>query len=240
MQAIPPRVERALDCRHGRSHAGAVERFDRRPAPPGQDVPLADQARDARIAMSRLREQIDAPVGLWGFSQGAWAAALAATDDRTTAFLITVSASGVSPACQMRYGTREQVRRAGFPTAELDVLRETYERYLRGELDRGAAQRVVDQAATHPWFDLAWVPRHLPDPGSWPDMDFDPRDAVARVQCPVLAFWASADEWVPLERSIARWRPAGALTTVRLPDATHEPSPGALYERELCRFLAAI
>jgi predicted alpha/beta-hydrolase family hydrolase len=54
-----------------------------------------------------------------------------------------------------RYGTREQVRRAGFATAELDVLRETYEQHLRGELDRGAAQSVVDDAATRPWFDLA-------------------------------------------------------------------------------------
>jgi pimeloyl-ACP methyl ester carboxylesterase len=218
----------------------AVERFDRRPAPQGRNVALADQARDARLAMERLRDQTGARVGVWGFSQGAWAAALAAADDPATAFLITVSASGVSPARQMRYGTREQLRRAGFATAELDVLRDTYERYLRGDLDRVAAQTVVDAAATRPWFELAWVPRDLPEPGCWPDMDFDPRDAITRVHCPVLAFWSTADEWVPLEPSIARWHPAGALTTVRLPDTTHEPSPAALYERELCRFLDAI
>src|SRR4051794_8279698 len=223
-----------------RARGIAVNRFDRRPASPGRDVPLPEQASDAQAAMARLRDQAHARVGVWGFSQGAWAAALAAADDQATAFLITVSASGVSPACQMRYGTREQLRRAGFATAELDVLRETYEQYLRGELDRGAAQTVVDHAATRPWFDLAWVPRYLPDAGSWPDMDFDPGEAISRVRCPVLAFWSWADEWVPLERSIARWRPAGALTTVRLPDATHEPSPSALYERELCRFLDAI
>lgn len=68
-------------------------------------------------------------------------------------------------------------------------------------------------------------------------MDFDPREPLARVRCPALAFWPAADEWVPIERSIARWRPAGPLTTVRLPDTTHEPSPSPLYERELCRFL---
>jgi pimeloyl-ACP methyl ester carboxylesterase len=218
----------------------AVERSDRRPAPPGRDVPLADQASDALVAMGRIRQQTGARVGVWGFSQGAWAAALAAADDQATAFLITVSASGVSPACQMRYGTRDQLRRRGFATAELDVLRETYEQYLRGELGRDAAQTVVDAAATRPWFDLAWVPRSLPEAGSWPDMDFDPRKAISRVQCPILAFWSSTDEWIPLERSVARWRPPGALTTVRLPDAAHEPSPGALYERELCRFLDAI
>jgi alpha/beta superfamily hydrolase len=88
-----------------------VFRLDRRAAPPGSDVPLGEQARDARTAMARLREQTRAPVGVWGFSQGAWAAALAAADDPQTAFLVTVSASGVSPACQMRYGTCEQLSR---------------------------------------------------------------------------------------------------------------------------------
>jgi pimeloyl-ACP methyl ester carboxylesterase len=190
--------------------------------------------------MARLRDRGHARVGVWGFSQGAWAAALAAAQDPATAFLITVAASGVSPAVQMRYGTREQLRRAGHETAELDVLRETYERYLRGELDRDAAQAVVDRAAARPWFDLAWVPRQLPDPGSWPDMDFDPHAVIARVRCPVLAFWSAVDEWVPVDRSIARWRPAGPLRVIRLPDTTHEPSPGPIYERELCRFLDAI
>ena len=190
--------------------------------------------------MARLRTQTRAPVGVWGFSQGAWAAALAAADDPETAFLITVSASGVSPAEQMRYGTCEELHRRGFDTQELESLRETYDRYLRGELERAAAQAVVDRAAHEPWFDLAWVPRRLPAPGAWPDMDFDPSTALARVNCPALAFWSSVDEWVPIGESIARWRPAGPLTVVRLPDTTHEPSPSPIYERELLRFLDRI
>lgn len=218
----------------------AVLRFDRRPAPPGNDVPLAEQAHDARAAMARLRAVTHAPVGLWGFSQGAWAAALAAAEDRETAFVVTVSASGVSPARQMRYGAREQLRRRGYDTGELDSLRETFERYLRGEVEREAAQAVVEHAAEQPWFDFAWVPRRLPAPGAWPDMDFDPGTAIARVRCPVLAFWSSADEWIPIDESIARWRPAGPLTVVRLPDTTHEPSPSPTYERALCRFLDAL
>jgi len=217
-----------------------VDRYDRRAAAPGRDVPLADQAADARAAMARLRDRYHVQVGLWGFSQGAWAAALAASEDQATAFLITVAACGVSPALQMRYGTREQLRRAGYETAELDVLRETYERYVRGELNRDEAQTVVDRAATRPWFDHAWVPRQLPQAGSWPDMDFDPQEVIARVRCPVLAIWSAMDEWVPVDESIARWHPAGPLTVVKLPDTTHEPSPSPLYESEICRFLDAI
>jgi pimeloyl-ACP methyl ester carboxylesterase len=119
----------------------------------------------------------------------------------------------------------------------VQVLRETYEGYLRGDIERGAAQALVDRAAERPWFELAWVPRELPAPGSWPDMDFDPRAAIARVRCPVLAFWSAVDEWVPIDESVARWQPAGPLTVVRLPDATHELTPGPAYERALCRFL---
>jgi pimeloyl-ACP methyl ester carboxylesterase len=222
------------------AHGIAVLRFNRRSASAGRDVPLADQASDARSAMAQLRAQARTRVGLWGFSQGAWAAALAAAEDPGTAFLVTVSASGVSPARQMRYGTAVQVRRAGFATGRLESLRETYERCLRGEIGRETAQAVVDRAAREPWFDLASVPRRLGPSGSWPDMDFDPGPVIARVRCPVLAFWTSADEWVPIDESIARWRPAGPLTVVRLPDPRHEPSPSPIYKRELCRFLEAL
>lgn len=173
----------------------AVLRFDRRPASPGRDVPLADQAHDARLAMRQLRGQTGARVGVWGFSQGAWAAALAAAEDVETAFLITVSACGVSPAEQMRYGTREHVRRAGFATDELDRLRASYEGYLRGEIDRAVAQASVDELVNRPWFELACVPRDLPEPGSWPDMDFQPRAVLERVRCPALGFWTTEDEY---------------------------------------------
>src|SRR3954452_10038065 len=46
------------------------------------DVPLAEQAGDARAAMARIRERTKARVGVWGSSQGAWAAALAAARSR--------------------------------------------------------------------------------------------------------------------------------------------------------------
>src|SRR6185503_2817746 len=56
----------------------AVARFDRR----GDDVPLDLQVQDAMRVVDELaaRPDIDAErVGLWGFSQGAWVAPLAAS-----------------------------------------------------------------------------------------------------------------------------------------------------------------
>src|ERR1700751_5692208 len=57
----------------------AVLRFDRRSSPTSEDVPFPVQAEDALAALHALRAEVgDVPLGLWAWSQGAWAAALAA------------------------------------------------------------------------------------------------------------------------------------------------------------------
>lgn len=219
-------------------HGVAVLRFNRRPAHHDLDVPLATQARDALAALRTLRahpDMRDAPIGLWGFSQGAWAAPLAAVDSPETAFLVLVASTGVSPAAQMRYGAAEQLRRAGFggdALAELAELRAACETYLRGRADRAVTQALVDRLATRPWFPLAYIPRELPPPGVWTDMDFDPEPVFARIQCPVLLFYGEDDEWTPVEASNNAWRRAAArggnpdVTVVRLPNTSHHPTLG--------------
>ncbi|WFE40252.1 alpha/beta hydrolase [Micromonospora sp. WMMD998] len=152
----------------------AALRFDRRPRVDGHDVPLADQADDAAAAVTELRRHVGAaPVGLWGFSQGSWAAAFTATRHPVD-FLVQVGCSGVSPAAQMRYGTAEQLRRHGYgpdDLAELARLRGVAEGFLRGDVPRPTAQADVDAAAQRPWFPLAFLPRELPEaPGTWADM----------------------------------------------------------------------
>ncbi|MFC0504052.1 alpha/beta hydrolase family protein [Micromonospora costi] len=213
----------------------AVLRFDRRPRRDGQDVPLTRQADDAAAAVACLRRYVgDAPIGLWGWSQGAWAAPLtAARNPDQVAFLILVSSSGVSPAAQMRYGTAEQLRRHGFTEADIAELldvRAAMEDYQRGRLDRDVAQRVVDGVAGRAWFPLAWVPRQLaPHPGTWADMDVDPESMFAQVSCPVLLFYGATDAWVPVDASIAAWRRATAaagtpVSVCRLAGCDHLPT----------------
>ena len=93
----------------------AVLRYDRREAPPGRDVPYELQAEDLAHGLAALAEVTGpVPTGLWGFSQGAWVALLTAARRADIAFLVLVGCSAVSPARQMRYGTAEQLRRAGF------------------------------------------------------------------------------------------------------------------------------
>jgi pimeloyl-ACP methyl ester carboxylesterase len=212
----------------------AVLRYDRRPST--DDVPFALQSGDALAALRLLSSQpglAHVPIGLWGFSQGAWAAATAAAHSDEIAFLVLVSSAGMSPALQMRYGTARQLLQAGYgdeALQELAELRSTFEGYLRGQQGVGAAQAVVDRFATRPWFPLFYVPRTLPEPGSWHDMDFDPEPVFAQIHCPVLLFHGEDDDWVPIDESIAAWQRAATsadnqdVTIVRLSGTTHLPT----------------
>lgn len=217
----------------------AVLRFDRRESPSGEDVPLAVQAEDALEALDALRSEVGGvPLGLWAWSQGAWAAALAASCSAEVAFLILVAACGVSPAAQMRYGTAEQLRRNGHDDeealAELLELRLAFEAAVRDPSRIDASRAVVDRYADRPWFPLAHVPRTLDPPAGWPDMDFDPAPILARVRCPVLLFYGEQDAWTPIEPSIAAWERSGNpdLTVVRLAGTDHAPTLGGVHERD--------
>ncbi len=211
----------------------AVLRFDRRPYRDDSDVPLALQAKDGLAMLHELRQGpgvSNAPLGLWGFSQGAWAAPLAASiAPDTVAFLTLIASTGVSPARQMRYGTAEQLRRAGYGDEALTMLanlRATYEDYLRGHAERARTQALIDRMAGQPWFSLTYVPRELPEPGAWEDMDFDPEPIFAGVRCPTLLFYGEDDEWTPADESFQVWRRAatGDITIKRLPGASHHPT----------------
>lgn len=209
----------------------AVLRYDRRDADGSRDVPYLQQVDDLSTGLRVLKDAVgDVPIGLWGFSQGAWVALLAAAANPALAFLVLVGCSAVSPARQMRFGTAEQLRRAGYgieQTIELDRLRSALEQYQRGQLSRAEAQAVVDEFAQRPWFHLSWVPAALPAEPSWEDMDFEPVDAISRVRCPVLAFYGD-DEWVPVEESVRIWRdsfrPSDQLTIRRLAGTEHHPT----------------
>ena len=216
----------------------AVLSFDRRPGrTPEEDTPLDEQADDALTAVEFLRATIKAPVGLFGYSQGAWSASLAASRDPTVAFLATLGCSGVSPAEQMRFHTDELLRRAGFDEpdrARVRELRLAVEAILRGGGDRTAGAALLGSAVDQPWFDLAYLDRELPMPDdAWPDMDYDPEPAFEKVTCPVLLIYGDDEETVPAAASERVWRRATRtsgnqrLTVVTIPDCGHFPAPGA-------------
>jgi hypothetical protein len=215
----------------------AVLSYDRRPAADGDgDTSLSVQADDALAAASYLRERLGVPVGLYGFSQGAWAATLAASLDLDLPFLAVLGCSGVSPAEQMRFYTDELLRRAGHGPDErsrLRRLRLEVEELLRGRGDRATASALLAAAREEPWYGLAYLPDELPGPeDSWADMDHDPVPVLERVTCPTLALYGADEECVPGPASIAAWRRAAevsgnaAVTLAELPGCGHFPAPG--------------
>lgn len=213
-------------------HGVAVLLHDRRPATDSlQDVPLQVQAQDAEAVAAALRHVVGGvPVGFWGWSQGAWAAALAAAGTDDPAFLVLVGSAGVTPAEQMRWATCRHVREQGYgeaAVARLSRARFTYEAALRGDARSADAQTALQGIAGEPWCHLAWLPDRFDGVGAWADMDFDPAPLLARTSCPVLAVWGEDDEWVPVDASEAALRGAvgDRLTVVRLPGARHGPDP---------------
>lgn len=205
----------------------AVLRFDRRP---GAEDRFDVQCKDALAMVDVLqnRPEIDsARIGLWGYSQGAWVAPLAASRSEAIAFVIVVAACGVSPAEQMRYGTAVHLRRNGHGEPEIARMlgaRSAWESFERGVMIRSAAQDVIAEVTREPWFPLAFIPLQLPPrPGHWPTMDFDPAPVLGAVRVPVLAFFGETDEWVPVDASVAAWERAGIpdLTIVRLAGVGH-------------------
>jgi uncharacterized protein len=213
----------------------ALLRYDRRPAENDGDVPFSRQASDAVAAVRVLRRYVgEHPVGLWGFSQGAWAAPVAAAIyPADVALLVLVSSCGVSPAKQMRIGCDKQLTLHGYgdaDRAQLTTLRVAFEQYLRGDRDRVSTQALVDEAVGRAWFPLSYVPRVLPAAGAWADMDFDPEPVFAGVSCPVLVFYGETDAWMPIEESADAWRRTGDasgnrdITVVRLAGCDHLPT----------------
>jgi len=215
----------------------AVLSYDRRAATDGGDTPLEAQAEDALAAVEALRTEIDAPVGLFGFSQGAWAAALAASRSPHLAFLALVGCCGVSPAVQMRFYTDELLRRAGYDDEDrtrLRAARLAVEDVLRGYGDRRAAAELLATAAAQPWFPMAYLGPELPAPEErWHDMDYDPEPTFARVTCPILLVYGADEECVPATASKLAWRRGAAisgnadLTVVDLPGCGHFPAAAA-------------
>jgi pimeloyl-ACP methyl ester carboxylesterase len=201
-------------------------------------VPWDDQVADAMTVVREIgaRPEIDrARVGLWGFSQGAWIAPLAASRSREIAFLVLLASTGVSPAEQMLYGTAKHARLAGFSEQAVQRIvaaRRAVDEFRRGKGSADEAQRAVDSIKTEPWFEHAYLPADVSSLGPWPDMDLEPWAIFAGVHVPTLLFYGDDDEWSPIDESIAAWeraaRTAGNsdVTVVRLPGTGHLPTRG--------------
>jgi dienelactone hydrolase len=205
------------------------------------DMDFAVLAADSRAAHRTLaaRPDIDATrVGLWGFSNGAWVAGLAASGLPDVAFLLVTGAAGVTPADAEAYRRTADLRAQGIAETTL-VAVERWWRIFFAYLSAGdwdpawdaelgpLAATIGADTALHalpvPEFVranpvLASVPRTAAlEPGERdimagrvPSMAFDPIPTLARLRCPVLILLGSGDANLPVAPSLARFEPLAA------------------------------
>src|SRR5471030_1972594 len=126
------------------------------------------------------------PVGLWGFSQGEWAAPVAAASRPAggvarPGFLVR-SNSGATDAHRLRQAAdaaRIRRWRAGLACHPEGRVQEVPARRSGSGLDAGL-RGCSRWSSLVP---LSYVPPVLPDAGAWADMDFDPGPVFAGVSC---------------------------------------------------------
>ena len=207
---------------------------------PEQDIfAFADDAVAACEAVRGLPEVDPARVGLWGYSNGAWVAARAASRLPDCAFLVLTGAAGVSPAASEVFRRVEDLRSQGIDGPVLEAVRRAWQIIFdyvsRGEwahhwdAELAALRAIIEadpklQALPIPEMvrarpELDSVPRfdspmlaNLREAakGANPDMGFDPIPALQQVTCPILAVLAEFDANVPMAESVARFAEVAA------------------------------
>lgn len=175
---------------------------------------FSELADDAAAAVRYLRARPDAVdprrIGLWGLSQGAWIAPLAAERIDGVAFLVLVSGGGVTPALQELYDDEVRLRARGYSTAEIATamaLLKLANAYTRSQSDADWERFQVElaKAREERWFsELDRFPITLPrESPAWvdPDLDYNPVPLLERLRVPVLVVLGEKDQFTPVEQT---------------------------------------
>lgn len=173
---------------------------------------LADDAI-AAVRMVAADPRIDARrVGIWGLSQGGWLSLLAASRSQDVAFAVSASAPIITPDKQMIFLAANILRVNGYTQTEINqaiATRKAVDDYMRGKIDRVAAQRVVDAATAKPWFKLIYLSGTVADreTSRWRrEIEHDPAKTLKDVKVPVLMIYGSSDPVVPVAASVEHLR----------------------------------
>ncbi len=165
-------------------------------------VPFRTTAGDAAAAAETLVHRFDVNpdwIGIWGLSQGAWIAPLAARENDAIGFLVLVGAPGTSPARQEIQRVRARARAEGLPAEEVEAAGRFLElsfAYGGTGLGWDAYAAARRSAEGKPWLRWVWSPE---EPGfdhfGWGRMNghHNPLPALLELREPVLALWGEHD-----------------------------------------------
>jgi uncharacterized protein len=222
-------------------HGIAVLIFDRRGSGKSEGnfetADFEDLASDVIAAVEYLQSRPDiekSKIGLHGTSQGAWIAPIAAARKADIAFIVAVSASGVSPADQMNYGVACHLEKDGFDRAAVEEairLRNLVNEYFRRRVSREQVAAELSRFEHEPWYERGYLypsgelPVDITQSNWHYVMDYEPLSVWKTVTQPTLFLFAQVDEWVPIEQSMVNYKKATAhLQNVifkQIPDTDH-------------------
>lgn len=201
----------------------AVLVYDRRGSgKSGGDLKASDYTLLADDAVAAARTLASDPridprrVGIWGLSQGGWLALLAASRSPQIAFAVSASAPVVTPDVQMIFLAANILRVNGYSQADIDkaiATRKAVDDYMRGTIDRSAAQHALDAAKEQPWFKLIYMSETVGDRATsrWRrEIAHDPAQTLEKVKVPVLMIYGAADPVVPVATSAGHLRALAA------------------------------
>jgi pimeloyl-ACP methyl ester carboxylesterase len=154
-------------------------------------LPMNVMANDVLAWVEYLKSRDDIKkdqIGLYGLSQGGWVAPLAATMSNDIAFLITISAPGISPDEQNSFAVGNMLKNqlAGILTRSR-VPEDNIENILENITARRKEYDINSNAA-----DKEIVPGFS---------SFEPEPVWEKISIPVLAIWGEKDELVPAQES---------------------------------------
>ena len=182
--------------------------YDKRPPTP--DATMQVLGADAVAGVESLVPHPDIVadrIGVGGMSQGGWVSPIAASLSERVAFVVGLSAPGVSPAEQNLFNQHNKVRNAGFSEDVAEessgILQRIYG-YLRTGDEKAEVWAELERAREQPWFSAAyelpiWHRQGLP-PAPWQHrdaLDFDPSEIWRAIEVPVLCLWGADDLVVP-------------------------------------------
>ncbi len=151
-------------------------------------------------------------IGLFGISQGAGVAPIAAAQSDQIAFIVSVALQGLTgrerfPPERLIPDLVERLQAQGFGNEEIA------EATALGELDLAYSEtgqgwddleRAIAAASSQPWFRLTWIEylgASSPEHFYWRRYEGGPRaepvEALREVDCPVLAIWGENDAEFP-------------------------------------------
>jgi pimeloyl-ACP methyl ester carboxylesterase len=168
-----------------------------------------DLTADALAGIKYLSERADIErtrIGVWGLSQGAWLAAMAATRSSSVAFAMVLSGGGVTVAEQEYYDDEIKLKDLGFPAADVEqavALLKLADDVIRGRASWDTFATARAEAEKKPWYGpLDRYPAKLPkEDDTWragaAGLDADPVLLWRKIKIPVLAIVGANDKSSP-------------------------------------------